>query len=153
MIVEYDLANIPLRIRRILNKCSVKAKLSQMHSKHCACLEKDGKIYMFSVNDYTNISYSNINKFSYHAEEKLLKNFYTKGRKKYNLYIIRISPDGKRLVNSKPCNDCIKIINSYSPIISKVFYSTDDNSILVERPSKIKSGHLSIGNSANNGYL
>ena len=151
--LEYDLKNIPLRIRRVLDKCSVKAQLSQMHSKHCACLEKDGEIYMFSVNDYTNISYSKINKFSYHAEERLLKKFYTKGRKKYNLYIVRISPDGKRLVNSKPCNECIKIINKHSKIISKVIYTTDDNSVMIERPLSLKSCHMSIGNRVKQGCM
>lgn len=141
---DYNLSNIPARVISTLDKCMIKATSSCMNSKHCACLEKNGRIYVYSINDYSGINYSKINKFSYHAEESLLKNFTKKGRSKYNLYIVRINTKGK-LQNSKPCSDCIKIIKQFSNIISKVIYP-DNNEIKIVKPKTIKSKHLSIGN-------
>lgn len=151
MSINYDLKNIPLRVLKTLNKCLEQAKKSQMHSKHCACLEKDGRIHIFSLNDYCNISYSRINKFSYHAEEKLLHNFEKKGRKKYNLYIVRVSLSGE-LINSKPCKDCVKIIKNHSSFISNVIYP-GKNKIEIKKPNEIYSNHLSVGNRAKQRYL
>lgn len=141
-----DLKNIPLKYKKIIKKCIAKAKTSSMQSKHCACLEKNGRIVMISLNEYSNISETKINKFSYHAEENLIKKYKNeKGRTKFNLFIIRISSTGK-LLNSKPCKDCSKIIRDSSNFISKVIYSTNDNDLYIEKPSKIYSHHNSIGN-------
>ena len=141
-----DLKNIPLKYQNVIIKCIEKAKTSQMQSKHCACLEKNGRIIMISLNEYSNISESKINKFSYHAEENLIKKYRNdKGRTKFNLFIIRISNTGK-LLNSKPCKECSKIIRESSNFISKVIYSTDDNDLHIEKPNNIYSHHHSIGN-------
>lgn len=141
-----DLKNIPLKYQNVIIKCIEKAKTSHMQSKHCACLEKNGRIIMISLNEYSNISESKINKFSYHAEENLIKKYRNdKGRTKFNLFIIRISNTGK-LLNSKPCKECSKIIRESSNFISKVIYSTDDNDLHIEKPNNIYSHHHSIGN-------
>lgn len=142
---NYDMSNMPPKIRNILDKCADKAKGSTMHSKHCACFEKNGRIYEFTLNDYCGINHSRINKFSVHAEEKILLKYSKKGRTKFNLYIVRISTDGS-LLNSEPCNECSKIIRNSSHMVSKVIYPISSDKITVKRPADIYSNHISIGN-------
>lgn len=145
-LIIYNNKEIPPKVKKILLACAKKAEGSMMKSKHCACIEKGGQIYAFAINDYTGVRCSRINKFSYHAEEHLLKHATKKkGRTKYNLYIVRINQRGE-LINSKPCKACAKIIRNHSTFISKVFYPIDNGKIEVERPLNVKSTHLSLGN-------
>lgn len=145
-LIIYNNSDIPLKVLKVLKKCATKAEDSLMKSRHCACIEKGGTIYAFAINDYTGVNISRIKKFSYHAEETLLKSITKKkGRTKYNLYIVRINQHGE-LINSKPCKSCAKIIRQHSNIISKVIYPINNGKIEVERPLDVKSNHISLGN-------
>ena len=104
--------NTNQKIIKIFSKCKDYSLKSQMKSKHCACLVKSGKIYDLGTNDY--YGWNNIRKFSVHAEEKIILNYIKKKpRKKFDLYIIRVSEKNGNFLNSKPCSDCIKIIQKY----------------------------------------
>lgn len=83
---------------------------------------------------------------SYHAEESAIfkflshRKFYKKNSlKNLKIVIIRIN-DNNKLIDSKPCTNCVNKINSLG--IKKIIYSTSENSIqnikinnLVHRPS------------------
>lgn len=149
----FNKSDIPRKYITILNKCADMAEKSCMKSRHCACIEKNGVIYMFALNDYCGINCSSSRmKFSCHAEEKILTTMTEKGRRKFNLFVVRISQNGK-MVNSKPCKTCIEIIIEKKSCISKVIYTLDNDAICVEKPRNVSTYHVSIGNRAKNRIL
>lgn len=58
------------------------------------------------------------------------------------LLVIRVNNEGK-LVNSRPCNDCIKILKRYP--IKKIYYSNDNGEIIVEKLMDMELLHDSTG--------
>lgn len=60
-----------------------------------------------------------------------------KSLKKYSILVIRIKHDTGKLVNSKPCYDCIKAMRKCG--IKKVYYSDDNGNIVMERVNRIEN--------------
>lgn len=58
------------------------------------------------------------------------------------LTVIRIGKDSK-LMNSKPCKNCIAFMKKYS--IKNVAYSNSNGIIVSEKIKEIKSNHISKG--------
>ena len=59
--------------------------------------------------------------------------------KNIDILVLRISNDGK-LRNSKPCKECIDILRQSG--CNKIYYSTDDNTINVEKIKRISNNHI-----------
>ena len=55
---------------------------------------------------------------------------------------VRYGRDGN-LKNSRPCNHCLDIMEKYR--IKKIVYSTDDNTVLTEKPENMERLHVSSG--------
>ena len=90
--------------------------------------------------------------FSTHAEMdvlyKVLKE-YTKQPFKdvinlnnYTIAVVRFGKDGK-LKNSRPCNQCLETMIKYR--IKKILYSTEDGSVIAEKPINMEKHHISSG--------
>ena len=60
--------------------------------------------------------------------------------KKLTLVVVRYQPQTKSTLYSKPCKNCIKLIQMVG--IKKVIYTTDDGYI-IERGNKIENKHIS----------
>ena len=141
-----DINNLSPRFLRILLKCKQRTLKSCMFFKHAACITRGGKIYNYAVNDY-NTGHSKIIKYSYHAEETLIKKIKETKGKKYDMFIVRTGPNGN-LLNSKPCRHCINIMKKENNIRT-IYYSISDTKIGIEKLNKIKSDHVSFGNKKN----
>ena len=59
--------------------------------------------------------------------------------------VVRFGKDGS-LKNSRPCNHCLNTMKFYR--IKKVMYSTDDGTIMSEKPELMEQLHISSGWSA-----
>jgi deoxycytidylate deaminase len=57
-----------------------------------------------------------------------------------SIVVIRINNKGK-LCNSRPCSDCINILTSMN--VKYVYYSTDDETISMEKTKHMKKTHYS----------
>jgi hypothetical protein len=58
------------------------------------------------------------------------------------IVVIRCGKDGS-LKNSRPCNHCLDMMEKYR--IKNIFYSTDDGSVLKEKPENMERLHVSSG--------
>jgi deoxycytidylate deaminase len=130
----------------IFYTCKDIALKSQMRSKHCAALERNGKIILIDCNHYGGSK----NSSSLHAEANIQKKLSRmshkiKKRYNYNLYIVRYSK-ASGYMNSKPCSDCVKCIKSSMPYVSKVFYSYDNDSYICIDKKTLETNHVSTGN-------
>ena len=99
---------------------------------HYAIITFRGKLLAFGLNKpMTRDHAPGCNKQTMHAEHSVVKNLgdisLLRGSK---LIVIRLSPDG-RVVNSKPCWDCMKFLhkcrNKYG--LSDALYSTTEGTI------------------------
>ena len=59
--------------------------------------------------------------------------------------VIRFGKDGS-LKNSRPCNHCLEAMKYYR--IKKIMYSSDDGTIISEKPQSMEQNHISSGWSA-----
>jgi len=129
---------------------------SNIHSKHGCIITKGGKIVSGGFNHTkNNLSFmikSNKKIIStLHSEIHALTNLLLKNKKKmkknntkYNLYVVRISPNGGNYLNSKPCSNCIKILkdNNY---IDKVYYSGGGGIFKMSKINNLTSEHKCQG--------
>jgi len=60
----------------------------------------------------------------------------------FSIVVVRYGRDGN-LKNSRPCNHCLEMMVKYR--IKKIFYSTDDGSVLSEKPENMEQNHVSSG--------
>jgi cytidine deaminase len=65
----------------------------------------------------------------------------------YCIVVVRYGKDGT-LRNSRPCNHCLEVMKFYK--IKKIHYSTDEGTVLTEKPHEMISTHVSSGWSAFN---
>jgi hypothetical protein len=65
----------------------------------------------------------------------------------YTILVIRYGRDGT-LRNSRPCSHCLEMMEFYK--IKKIHYSTDDGSLISEKPENMERVHVSSGWSAFN---
>ena len=121
------------------------AKKSVMNHKHSAILVSRNKILGEGYNkpfnrkpfitNFSTHTHSLSNCYSIHAENACIKDAIKKNKNKlelYNLelYVIRISNINNNyyLKNSKPCENCKKLIENYTKKykINKIYYSLDE---------------------------
>jgi len=131
---------------QIFDMCKDIALKSLMRSKHCACLERNGKIITIDCNHYG----GDKNSSSLHAEANIQKrmsrlSYKLKKRCNYNLYVVRYS-EASGYMNSKPCSECAKCIKSSMPYVNKVFYSYDSNNYIRKDKRNLDTDHISLGN-------
>lgn len=132
------------RIKNIFNKCKEYSQKSQMKNKHCASFVKNGKIVEMAVNDY--YGWNRLSKFSVHAEERLIENaLKCKTRKRFDIFIVRVSEKNDHYLNSEPCSECTKLIKQYKHLIRNVYYTYDNESYIIEKPHNLVGDHISIG--------
>ena len=63
-------------------------------------------------------------------------------KKRYNIYVARISGDEYR--NSRPCSHCLKNLQTLAKI-SKVYYTLGDGMYACEKVQEMTSDHISNG--------
>ena len=110
-------------IRRLfINEAYCQALKSEMNFNHGSVLIYRGRIIGKGFNSYHDSNYKE--EYSLHAEisaiNNALKKIHVNDLKKCELVIIRINKNGDFL-NSKPCDNCARIIKNYN--IKKIFYS------------------------------
>jgi deoxycytidylate deaminase len=119
----------------IINKLIDYSSYNNLKYKHTAAIISNSKI-LFIKNNQERLCINGQYISSLHAEVNvlyhLIKNI-KKNNKKINLstrgldlWVIRVNSNNQ-LVESKPCNQCIKTIKEYH--IGKVYYSTEDGKI------------------------
>ena len=59
---------------------------------------------------------------------------------KYSIVVLRVNSNGK-LLNSKPCYHCLQILKKIG--ISKIYYSTEDGEIEVQKIKNMDTDHYS----------
>jgi|SRR3989338_195092 len=109
-------------------------------------LTKSGKYLSTGHNHDRTVLHGKFCGQTMHAEIHALNNLFGKKnncrRNKINVYVIRETADG-RLVNSRPCNNCLDFMKKYH--VHKVYYSTDDGTIKVEKLRDMSYIHKSLG--------
>lgn len=103
--------------------------------RHGAILFSNKSIISKGHNEY------NIDKNTLHAEECCFKeyniNYYG-----HNILIIRINTN-KKLLNSKPCKQCVEILKKYG--VKKIYYSDENQNIVMEKTNNIKTDFITSG--------
>jgi len=99
------------------------ASKSNMKIKHGAVILHRKKIVATGCNTR---NYKMANKFSIHAEQNALNDFFRQKKHKsgfefFSLFVVRLSDTGI-LMNSKPCSQCSHTLRNIS-CINRVFYS------------------------------
>ena len=127
------------KVARLFNQCRNEAKKSNVLSRHCAGLEKGGKLYYVCCNQYS------VPDGTKHAEEVCINKFKPNkhNNKKFNLFVIRINTLNE-YVMSKPCKHCIKLIQLKS-FIKKIYYSKNLGEFNVENVLRISNDYVSTG--------
>lgn len=132
------------RRQEIFDICHEYALMSDMRTKHSACIVRNGKIVEICHNTY------DVKKSSAHAEENVLKkmdnkrNNLIKKNHNYDLYVIRYSTKNGYM-NSKPCNSCVKLIKRRMPYVKRIFYSNDNQTFICEEKDDLKNTHITCG--------
>ncbi len=137
--------NAPKRVQETFKMCADKALEGEMRAKHCACLERNGKIIEIECNEHGGGNMG----LSTHAENNIRKKLSRgmhklKKRSNYTLYVVRYSVS-MGYMNSKPCSDCVKIIRKMMPYVSKVVYTHDSEHYITEERDELSSKHVSAG--------
>jgi len=119
---------------------------------HYSGIYKNGKPYFIGSNNLRNVYNNSCIFYSTHAEMsviyKILKSCKLQPFKDiidlsdYSIVVIRYGKDGT-LKNSRPCTHCLNMMILYR--IKKISYSTDDGSILTEKPKNMEQMHISSG--------
>jgi hypothetical protein len=60
----------------------------------------------------------------------------------HTIMVVRIGKDGN-LRNSRPCNHCLETMIKYK--IKRIVYSTEEGSIVSEKPENMEKTHVSSG--------
>lgn len=131
----------------IVNRLIFLSQNSQLNHKHAACILKGKKIISSSCNCSRSYLRGRVC-CSGHAEQMAILNFFGanltwKGRKwiyrgednrmlrKYKLMVIRVSGKSNKLVNSTPCQDCVKLMRFTK--LGQVMFSMENDIIAVIR--------------------
>jgi deoxycytidylate deaminase len=119
------------------------AAKSPMTHKHAACLIGGDKICTFGVNKRLRSTCgSGVALISIHAETDCLSNCHAKWSKGMDLLVIRVNNSNK-LLNSRPCNSCIDKLRKRN--IRKVYYSTNEGTVIYEYVSDMQKLHTCSG--------
>lgn len=116
---------LPTNLEYLINECVKQAQKSTMEHRHGAILVCDGDIVCRSNNFHVT---GDEERYSIHAEESIIRKFrrelYPK-RSYFLLIVVRLNNSRRdRLMLSKPCRRCTKLLNKCD-WISRVVYSTD----------------------------
>lgn len=142
-------------VKRLLNIAVAQAYKSDMYHQHGAVLFNGHRVLGLGYNrvDRSKTQFREM-MFSTHAEQDCIQRFsyvIKKGTKKYrnisnvknyDILVVRISKSGS-LVNSRPCDDCIKKLLSLG--VNRIYYSNDKGEVIREKLSDMALGHVSAG--------
>lgn len=123
-----------------------RAKNSDVSFKHAACIFKGNKIFATGVNKYFKIQIKNNqgdnekHHLCIHAEVDCISGY--KNVKGCDIMIIRVGKS-EQLMYSRPCNDCIEKMKKKGVV--KVYYSTNENTIVFENIDNMELKHFSAG--------
>jgi deoxycytidylate deaminase len=119
---------------------------------HYSGIYKNGKPLFLGCNHLRSTYNGECTCFSTHAEmdvlHKVLKTYTQQpfkdviNLKSYTIAVVRLGKDGK-LKNSRPCNHCLETMIKFR--IKKIMYSTDDGSVIAEKPIDMEKCHTSSG--------
>ena len=114
--------------------------------KHAAGLMSGNIMYSAAINKFSRQVKTKENDVYYktiHAELNVFEKLSKKKIKGMDILVIRIN-NNFALRNSRPCNQCIEKLRKIG--IRKVFYSTDDGTIVSEFIEHMDKIHTSAGN-------
>ena len=135
---------------KMFEKCACICHKSDSLHKHGAIITHGNKIISIGHNHVRNklTSITPCLMCQVHAEMYALHNLMRTHKKptskRYNMYIARFS--NKQFCNSKPCSDCIELLLNSDFNISRIFYTTGDDTYIEERLKDIIPTHTSRGN-------
>lgn len=144
------------KINTLLNFAIHEAKSSPMRCKHAAILFKGSKIISKGHNHH----YPYYHGICCHAEMDCLKKMYhfknikwthnskTSHFNSYDLLVIRINTNDQ-LCDSKPCLHCLNILKLSLIPIRKIYYSSNNGTIICQKIQNISTTHISIGTRLN----
>lgn len=115
---------------------------SNVNHKHAAALlYNKTDIVTYAINKYIKkgIYFKTI-----HAEINLLHKIKNTKFSGLDIIVIRVNENSNKLLNSRPCNNCIDILKSKG--IRKVHYSTSDGNIVIEYVQNMDKLHVSSWN-------
>ena len=150
---DINIINFPKKITEMLyyyvNNNNIKTRF-----KHYAFLMDKNNSTLYEVADNTILVQTCIP--SIHAEEFLIKKITNRNiigkmnlNRKYNILVIKISPNGT-LGFSKPCSHCINKIKNSNVKIDTIHYSNESGNIICEKRTKISNKHICRGRYKNN---
>jgi deoxycytidylate deaminase len=136
-------------INHLINSISIASNNGYIHYSG---IYKNGKPLYIGSNHMRSTYNGECICFSTHAEMdvlyKVLKEYTQQPFKdvinlnNYTIAVVRFGKDGK-LKNSRPCNHCLETMIKYR--IKKILYSTDDGSVIAEKPINMEKYHISSG--------
>ena len=136
---------------RIINSLisSIDDHRSAQYHHHYSGIYRNGK-KLFTGSNHLRNSYNNkCICYSTHAEMDVIHKTLRTGNgldlSNCIIAVVRFGRDGS-LKNSRPCNHCLESMIKYR--IKKIMYSTDDGTILSEKPENMEHTHVSSGWSA-----
>jgi hypothetical protein len=137
-------------INNLINSIEINTDINYHH--HYSGIYRNGKKIYSGSNHLRNCFNGKCICYSTHAEmdvlNKVLKNLKIQTKNNvidlsnYTIVVVRFGKDGL-LKNSRPCNNCINTMCKYR--IKKIMYSTDNGSILSEKPEEMELIHISSG--------
>ena len=135
---------------RIINNLinSIEPSTTKYHHHYSGIFRNGKKLYTGS--NHLRNSYNNkCVCYSTHAEidviHKSLRSLNNPDISGCVIAVVRFGKDGS-LKNSRPCNHCLNTMIKYR--IKKIMYSTDDGTIISEKPELMEQLHISSGWSA-----
>jgi len=141
-------------VRRLLNLAVDQAYKSEMYHQHGAVLFNGHRVLGLGYNRIDRCKTQVRETFSTHAEQDCIQRFSNvikKGTKKYknmsnvknyDILVVRINKSGS-LVNSRPCDDCIRRLQLLG--VNRIYYSSDKGDVVREKLSEMRLGHVSSG--------
>ena len=132
-------------IHNLIN--SIDEYSNPQYHHHCSGIYRNGKNLCIGYNHLRNCYNGKCVCFSTHAEMDVIHKALRHNMDLNNctIAVIRMGRDGT-LKNSRPCNHCLDSMKFHR--IKKIMYSTDDGTIMSERPEDMGYLHLSSGWSA-----
>ena len=137
------------KIFKMFEKCACICNKSDSLHKHGAIIAHGNKIISIGYNHGRNRlkSITNDHMCQVHAEMHSLHNLMRTHKKptpkRYSMYIIRWS--NGQFCNSKPCTECIKFLLNSNFNITRIFYTTGEDTYMAERLKDITQTHTSRG--------
>ena len=131
---------------RYTNIALDEAHKSHVTFRHGCVAVASGKVVARGCNNYRTFSKDGLigSSCSCHAEIDVLRKCLKQNiRKKITIYIVRISSNGKQIMSSMPCVECVNKMKLFN--IRSIIYSTDNGNMAKSTLSTYTTSHYSSG--------